>query len=129
MPSEVKRSVRVAGRVREELAWLLTREVRDPRVSGVTIARVEMPDDLRMARVFVRLLDDSEGKREEALRGLARAAGMLRQRVTRAVGLRYAPELTFRYDDGQDKVTRIEELLAEVEADRRVNERKGGQKE
>ena len=47
VPSEVKRSVRVAERVRQELAWLITRDVRDPRVAGVTVARVEMPDDLR----------------------------------------------------------------------------------
>jgi ribosome-binding factor A len=117
--AEVKRAVRVAGRVREELAWLLTRDVRDPRLAGVTVARVEMPDDLRSARVYVRLLDDSEAKRTAALAGLARATGMLRREVTKRVGLRYAPELSFRYDDGQDKTTRIEELLAEVEAERK----------
>src|SRR5262245_28887495 len=112
MPTEVKRAVRVAGRVREELATMLTRDVRDPRLAGVTVSRVEMTDDLRHARVFVRLLEGGE-KKDEALEGLARAAGMLRREVTKRVGLRYAPELAFRYDEGQDKVTRIEELLAE----------------
>ena len=100
---------------------------RDPRVTGVTVAKVVMPDDLRLARVFVRVLEVDEtkleAKKKEALVGLARAAGMLRREVAKRVGLRYAPELTFLYDDGQDKATRIEELLAEVEAEKTRAER------
>jgi ribosome-binding factor A len=112
MPGEVKRAVRVAERVREELSWLLTRDARDPRVAGVVVARVEMSDDLKHARVWVRTLDGE--RRDEALEGLARASGMLRREVTKRVKLRYAPELRFVYDEGQDKVARIEQLLDEV---------------
>jgi len=119
MAGEVKRAVRMAERLRQELANLLTRRVRDPRVVGVTVTRVEMPDDLRMARVYVRLLEggDDAARQDEALVGLGRAAGMLRKEATQALGLRYAPDLKFYYDAGQDKAMRIEELLAEVSAD------------
>lgn len=117
MPGEVKRAVRVSERVREELGWLVTRDVRDPRLEGVIISRVEMPDDLRSARVYVRLLDAT--KKDEALHGLERAAGMLRSELVRRIKLRYAPTLRFYYDEGQEKATRIEELLAEVKAERK----------
>jgi ribosome-binding factor A len=113
--SEVKRATRVSERVREELAWLLTREVRDPRVSGVIVSRVEMTDDLKMARVYVRML--TGGDASEALEGLKRTSSMLRRELTKKVGLRYAPELRFFYDDGLDKTSRIEELLEEVKRD------------
>jgi ribosome-binding factor A len=117
--SEVKRSQRVSARLTKELAWILARSVRDPRVASVTITKVEMPDDLRTARVLVRLLDggDDEAKRAEALRGLSRAAGILRAESARRMGLRFAPELSFAYDDGQDHVTRIEQLLHEVKTE------------
>jgi len=116
--SEVKRATRVAGRVREEMAWLLTREVRDPRVAGVIVSRVEMTDDLKMARVYVRMLEGGDAEQvDTALKGLERTASMLRREVTKKVGLRYAPELRFFYDDGLDKTTRIEELLEEVRRD------------
>jgi ribosome-binding factor A len=115
--SEVKRATRVSERVREELAWLLTREVRDPRVTGVIVSRVEMTDDLRLARVYVRMLEG--GDAAVALKGLERTAVMLRREVTKKVGLRYAPELRFFYDDGLDKTTRIEELLEEVKRDKK----------
>ena len=123
-PRTVKRSVRVAGRIRDELASLLARTVRDPRVVGVMLTRVEMPDDLRNARVFVRLLEggDDEAKRAEAIKGLTRAAGMLRTEVTKRVGLRYAPALVFQYDSGLDSTTRIEELFEEIRVERKSRE-------
>ena len=124
MPGEVKRAVRVAARVREVLATILTQEVRDPRISGVVVSRIEMPDDLRSARVYVRMLEggDDEERRKEALTGLARASGMLRREVGQRVGLKFAPEMRFYYDAAQEKVNRIEELLEEVRREKKKGE-------
>jgi ribosome-binding factor A len=44
---------------------------------------------------------------------------MLRREVTHRLGLRNAPALRFVYDDGTDKASRVEQLLAEIEAERR----------
>jgi ribosome-binding factor A len=115
--SEVKRPVRVAERVKEELAILVSQEVRDPRATGAIVTRVEMTDDLKMARVYIRTLDGKGGA--EVVEGLGRAASMLRREVTKRVNLRYAPELRFYYDDRLDKTTRIEELLEEVKKERK----------
>lgn len=116
MPGDVKRATRVGEGLREELSSLLQRDVRDPRLVGVLVSRVTVTDDLRSARVFVRLLQggDDEERRDEALAGLLRASGMLRREVTRRLGLRHAPELKFHYDEAQDHVDRIEQLLEEV---------------
>lgn len=121
MATDVKRSVRLSARVAKEVAWALGRDVRDPRVADVTVTRVEMPDDLRNARVYVRLLTGGEDaqKRKDALTGLGRASGMLRRTISGRLGLRVTPELTFFYDEGLDDLTRIEMLLEEVKADER----------
>jgi len=119
--AEVKRSSRVAERIREELAWMLTREVRDPGAAGTIVSRVEMTDDLKTARVYVRRLEGPtlEGKgAAETLAALKRANPMLRRQVTTRVGLRFAPELRFFYDERLDAVTRIEELLEEVKREK-----------
>ena len=115
--AEIKRAVRVAERVHEELAALLSRDVKDPRLAGVVIARVTMTDDLRQARVYVRLLQDDEERRAAALTGLSRAAAMLRSGITRRAQLRFAPELKFHYDEGQEARMRIDQLLDEVNRD------------
>jgi ribosome-binding factor A len=115
MSSEVKRAVRVAGRMREELASALG-GLSDPRVLGVIVSRVELTDDLQLARIYVRRESGAASPQEQAalLRGLESAAGRLRQQVTRGLGLRYAPNLRFFYDEAQDAVSRVEELLAEI---------------
>ena len=115
------RVLRVAQGVREELALLLSDEVRDPGVEGAVVTRVEMAGDLRSAKVHVRLLEggDDPARRKVLLASLGRAAGMLRREVGQRLSLRFAPELRFFYDEGSDNASRIEQILAEIEADRR----------
>jgi ribosome-binding factor A len=124
-PGEVKRAPRVAAMLGKEIAQLIAREVKDPRVAFVTVTRVSMPDDLRSAQVLVRLVKDGdrEERRKEALTGLRSAGGFLRKEASRRIGLRFAPELAFAYDEGLDDVTRIEELLEEVKAEERSRSR------
>jgi ribosome-binding factor A len=115
------RPLRVAEGVRQELASLIAEDVRDPGVSGAVVTRVEMSSDLKGGRVHVRLLEggDDGARRTAVVEALQRASGMLRREVTRRLGLRYAPELRFLYDEGHDRTARVEEILAEIEADRR----------
>ncbi len=94
--------------------------VKDPRASGAVVTRTEMSDDLRTARVYVRLLaGDDEARRRELLGALRRASGLIRREVTRRLRLRFAPELRFLYDDGIDATSRIEELLNEIRTERK----------
>jgi ribosome-binding factor A len=120
--ADVKRASRVAQRLQQELSTLLVTDVKDPRLSGVLVSRVTVSEDLRHARIFVRLLSggDDEERREETLATLGRAAGLLRREATRNLGLRRSPELRFLYDAGQDHVDRIEELLQEVRRENRL---------
>jgi ribosome-binding factor A len=117
MSGGVKRATRVAGRLQEELSAAL-RELRDPRLEGVLVSRVEVTDDLQLAKVYVRreLGADEEGVKA-ALKGLGAASGRLRRVVAQALGLRYAPTFRFFYDEAPDAVARIEELLREVKRD------------
>src|SRR6516225_5846220 len=112
---------RVAEGVREELASLIADEVRDPGAAGTVVTRVDVTGDLKSARVYVRLLEggDDTARRTSAIEALGRAAGMLRREVTHRLGLRYAPVLRFVYDEGLDRTIRVEELLAEIEAEKR----------
>jgi ribosome-binding factor A len=110
----VKRATRVAGRMAEELSVAL-RTLGDPRLSGVLISRVEVTDDLQSARVYFRReLGGDEKAVKAALKALGLAAARLRRTAGQALGLRYMPELRFFYDDSLDAVSRIEELLREV---------------
>jgi len=112
---------RVEKALREELASMLAHEVKDPGAAGTIVTRVELTNDLRSAKIHVRLLEggDDPARRTSVLSALARATGMLRREVTQRLQLRSAPELRFVYDDGIDNTTRVEQLLAEIDAERK----------
>lgn len=114
MPAS-RRPQRVALLVREELSRLVLTVAHDPDLRRVTITDVEMPGDLRSARIYFSCLG-TEAERELAKAALGRAAGYLRREVTQRCGLRYAPELTFRFDETLERGARIEELLAKVKS-------------
>jgi ribosome-binding factor A len=112
--SEVKRATRVAERLRQELSTAL-RDLRDPRLAGVLVTRVEVTDDLQAARVFVRRERGFDAAAvKAALKGLGGAQKRLRRAAAQALSLRYVPTLRFFYDEEPDAVSRIEELLIEV---------------
>jgi ribosome-binding factor A len=104
----------VAEELRVKVALLLQREVRDPRVIGVTITRVEMTGDLSQARVFFRCLPGGAAS-DDVARGLASASGFLRREASRTLRLRHAPELRFEPDDLPEQGQRIDDLLAGLE--------------
>ena len=113
MKKESRRSQRVADVVRAELSRLLLLEAHDPDLKGVTVTDVEMPPDLKSARVFFSCLG-GEAERAQALTALRRAAGYLRREVGQRCQLRYAPELHFVADVSLERGARIEELLLQV---------------
>lgn len=107
----VRRADRVGAEIQRILSEELLHRVRDPRVAHVTITRVRMNDDLRLARVWFTLLEVGEGDRNEALRGLESAMPYLRRTVAGDLGLRHAPELVFAYDEDLANARRIDSLL------------------
>ncbi|RMH04159.1 MAG: 30S ribosome-binding factor RbfA [Nitrospirae bacterium] len=92
-----KRTERVADQIRMEVADILTRKTKDPRLALVTVTDVEMSEDLRSARVYISTLQ--EGTRlQEVLQGLRHAVGFIRAELGRRVTLRHTPELIFQPD-------------------------------
>ena len=111
---------RVAERVRVELSTLLTRTVRDPAVSAVTITHVSMPADLQLARVYYTVLDG--GNRRDTARGLRRAKTYLRRLIGQRLQLRQVPELRFMFDDTLEQQDRLAKLFTDIENERQSKE-------
>ena len=104
------------------MAELIGQELHDPRVRDVVISNVKMPDDLRSANIYIRLLptgqNEFEKRKKEAITSLARLEGFFRHAIGERLNLRYTPTLRFFYDDSQEKQERIDELLHEIEVGR-----------
>ena len=112
-----RRTDRVNGLLRQEISNLLSRELNDPRLSGVvSITQVKTSSDLRYATVYVSVM----GKREEkdmALEGISSATGFMRRELRGRVSLRYIPELKFILDESLDNADRIFGLMDSISGD------------
>jgi|Deesub1362A_J573_1020465.scaffolds.fasta_scaffold02271_3 ribosome-binding factor A len=107
------RARRIADRIAEELSDLLFKEVKDPRLDGVTITDVEVDRELAYATVYFTALN-APSRLDEIQAGFQHASGFLRSQLATRIPLRSFPRLRFRYDPSQDRGARIDELLREI---------------
>ena len=108
-----KRAVRVADRIMEEVADILHREVKDPRMALITLTGVKVSDDLRNARIyFVEM--GQETCREETKEALKKASGFVRRELGKRLQLRYVPEIIFTADETFAYGNRIDRLIHEI---------------
>lgn len=107
------RPARVGEKIREELSLLLLRKVNDPGLAPVTVTEVSVTPDLRIAHVNYSALVAKE-QRPAVARALRRSSGFLRRELGHLLGLRYAPELQFHYDDSFDRGARIDAILRDI---------------
>lgn len=115
MAREFKRSDRVAQELQKEVAIILQREVKDPRIGMVTVSDVEVSSDLAYAKVFVTFLFDHDKQAiENGMKGLEKAAPYIRSLVAKAMRLRIVPELRFIYDQSLVEGMRMSNLVANV---------------
>lgn len=105
-----KRADRVADQIRMEVADILMRKIKDPRVHGVTVTDVELTGDLRMAYVFVTCMEQGQAA-QDVFAGLTKASGFVRSELGRRLTLRYLPEVIFKQDVSGQRGDRILELL------------------
>lgn len=115
MPREFSRSRRVAEQLQRELAAIIGRVLKDPRVGLVTVTAVEVSKDLAYAKVFVSSMGE-QGSREELLEALRHASGFLRHEIGQAMKLRIIPELRFHYDETLERAAKLEALIARANA-------------
>ena len=109
------RQARVGEMIRRDLAEILQKEMRDPRLAMVTITGVDVARDFTIAKVYVSVLGDSQD-RSLAMRALRGAAGFLRGHLGRMLEIRSVPELKFLYDQGIQRGIEMFEILKTEEA-------------
>jgi len=108
------RPARVAHEFQREIGALIARGLKDPRITGfITVTGAKMSPDLKQVTVYLSIHGDDEVRRN-TLTGLRAASGFLKREVSRAIGLRWVPDLQFSYDESVEEGDKIERLLKEV---------------
>ncbi len=104
--------LRVAELVRHACAEVLSRgEINDPVLEThvVTVPRVKMSPDLKLATLFVMPLGGKDAK--DVIKALDRHRAFLRGEIARKINLKFAPDVRFKVDDSFDNAAKIDALL------------------
>jgi len=112
MPRDFKRSERVSGLLRRELAQMIQREIKDPEVGFVSVSDVEVTRDLAHAKVYVTVFNTDEAR--VSIKALKRAAGFLRTRLGQELRMRNVPQLHFLHDDSVETGQRMDSLIEQA---------------
>ena len=101
MPSQdFKRSDRIADLIKVEISKVLSHEVKDPRVQGITVLNVLLTPDMKKADIFISNSNSfNEIDPEEVKIGLEKAKGFMRRKLSRNLNLRRTPEIFFKIED------------------------------
>ena len=101
MPSQdFKRSDRIADLIKVEISKVLSHEVKDPRVQGITVLNVLLTPDMKKADIFISNSNSfNEIDPDEVKIGLEKAKGFIRRKLSRNLNLRRTPEIFFKIED------------------------------
>jgi ribosome-binding factor A len=115
-----KRTLQVSDEIQRILSEVIQYELKDPRVGFATVVGVNMSADLQHATVRISVLDETQ--RADTFEALQRARGFMRRRVAQELRhLRAVPELHLMLDTSLDYSIHIDEVLRQVELERREN--------
>ncbi len=115
------RPQRLADQIQADLAEILRREVKDPRIGQVSITHVEVTRDLRVARVTVTPFG-GRGDEDLMLKGLVAATGYARRLLGQRLRLRHTPQIEWRLDAHTGPAVKMTTLLTELERERAARE-------
>ena len=113
---EGKHKARVEETIRQLVAELLMRKVKDPRVSDVSVLRVEAASDYSVAKIYYNIIGGSEDL-EDVEKGLKSCRGFIRSNLKKHIRIRTIPELVFIYDSSLDRAMALEEIIDRLHAD------------
>ncbi len=120
MARDFSRTDRIADVIQKELAQIIQKEMKDPRVGLLTILEVKVSKDLAYAKVFVSVMMEEQAA--QTIETLNKAASFFRATLAKRIQIRVMPQLTFVYDDTTIKANRLSKIIDDARAKDKLSE-------
>ena len=108
-----RRTKRISEAVKKEVSNIVLNDLNDPRISFVTITKVEVSSDLKKAKIFVSIIGNKTTQ-ETSLYGIKCARSFIQGKVARRLNIKYSPILSFHIDDSIKKMAHLDRLISGV---------------
>ena len=119
---------RIANLIKKEVAEMLIRGVKDPRIGMVTITEVTVSRDLRIAHIYYSALGSEKQIQDSAI-GLRQATKFIQREIARRIRMRYAPAIDFQFDHSLEYGSHIDKILQDLSLPKEEEVRKKDAKE
>jgi ribosome-binding factor A len=113
IPVEDKRVDRISHLIKREVADMLRREVKDPRIGMVSITEVTLSKDLRYAHIYYSVIGEEKAV-SDSMVGLERATGFIQRQLGHRLSLRYTPIVDFKFDTSLEQGSRMERIIRDL---------------
>ena len=111
-----RRLKKYADTIKRAVSEILEFKVTDPRKGFITVTKVKMSPDLRLASIYYTVMGDGK-QRETTAKVLKHSKAFIKNELKPAIASRWLPDLRFFYDDTLENAQRIEMLLKKIEND------------
>jgi len=128
MGKQYSRAQRVGDQIQRELAMMITRELKDPRLGFITLTGVDVSRDLGHAKIFITVMNcDDQAEIAGNLEVLRESAGMLRMLLGKSMRIRAVPQLHFYYDESISRGAYMSALIDKAMSSDRANNAHDGE--
>ena len=97
----------------EHISQIIRTEIKDERISFVTVTAAKITNDLSFARVYVTVLNDKE--RDNVIKLLNKASNFIERELSKRIEIRKMPDITFVYDESLEYAANIENIIESIE--------------
>ena len=109
------RNERVRKTLMKEIADIIQKDVRDPRISGiVSITDIELAHDNSFAKVYFSVFTTNDEAKAKTIEALEENVSKIRYEVGKRIRLRLTPELRFIPDDSLERGTKVMDLIDKI---------------
>jgi ribosome-binding factor A len=109
MPKESSRGRKIGDLIQREVAVLVQREIKDPRIGMVTINEATVSRDLAFSDIYFTVLPSENTEIVEEV--LNQASGFLRSQLAKMLSTRTTPKLRFHYDNTIESGARMNKAI------------------
>jgi len=109
----MSRVEKTAQQLKKIISQMLLLEIKDARIGFVTITRVRVTADLKIARIYYTAIEGNV-KKSDVQKGLDSASGYIRKLVAQRMKTKFTPEIKFYFDNTLEESLRVEKILDEL---------------
>ncbi|OGC15982.1 ribosome-binding factor A [candidate division WOR-1 bacterium RIFOXYC2_FULL_37_10] len=113
----MSRTERIAELIKKEVSMIIRERVSDPRIGFVSLTDVDVPPDLKTAKIFFSVLGD-ETVKKNTIKGLKSATPFIRGELAHKLEIRFVPKIFFVYDKSLERGSNVLSIMNKIESEK-----------